>query len=348
MFFSFGGVRATAMVNRYEEAVELAKYAESLNYDGVWFSDSISFRDSYTVMALCAEATKKILIGVGVANPFTRHPLVTARAIATVDEVSRGRAALCMATGDLVEIIRPMGYDVRKPYVMVREAIELVRKYLAGEEVHFSGEFFNVSGLKLGFQSNPRIPIYVAGGGPRIMEVAGAVADGAFINYFDSKLIEQSVEHVKKGASSAQAKEDFRLLCFGPLIVTHDNSERESVLKDLKGFIALNILLTPEKWVLAAGVKQETLDTIRREYIVGAHRDLELERKIIEKISSVITDDIMDLYCIVGKSEYVVERLKLLERSGIGGVVIWMQGKADVEKRRVLKNISEEIMPSFR
>lgn len=337
-----------AMIEKYEEAPELARYAESLGYSGAWFSDSPSFRDPYAMMAVSALSTKKISLAVGVANPYTRHPIVTARAIATVDEVSRGRAILCMATGDIVEILRPMGYRIKSTYAVVGEAVELVRAYLSNKEVNFHGRFFDVSGMRLGLETRHDIPIFVAGGGPKIMEVAGRVADGVLINFFNEKLIEKCKEQVRKGAESSHR--DFgkvKLNCFGPMILVEDERERQEVLTDLKAFIALNMLLTPEEWLEAAGIKRETIDAIKENYVSGAHRDLGLEREIIKKIGGFISEDVMDLFCLVGDKGYVIRRLEEMSRAGIENVVIWMKGKELSEKKQVLGRIGERILPSF-
>lgn len=266
MRFGFGGVRALAMVDNFDDAVELTKYSESLGFDSAWFSDSPSYRDPYSMMCVGSLSTSKISVGIAVANPYTRHPIVTARAIATVDEVSKGRAKLCMATGDMVEILKPMGYELKTPYALVAESITLIKKYLTNEEISFEGKFLKVSSLRLRLHTRRNIPIYVAGGAPKIMESAGRVADGVLINFFERKLVEKCKDHVRRGADSANRKldKDFALNCFGPLILVENEQERNEVLRDLKAFIALNLLLTPEKWLLEAGVKHEVIETIKK------------------------------------------------------------------------------------
>ena len=350
MRFGFGGVRALAMVGAYGDAIDLTRYAESLGYDSAWFSDSPSYRDPYSMMSVSALNTSKISVGIAVANPYTRHPIVTARAIGTVDEISKGRARLCMATGDIVEILKPMGYELKTPYALVAESISLIKRYLSNEEVSFKGKFLNVSSLQLGFKTRKNIPIYVAGGGPKIMESAGKVADGVLINFFNKKLIEKCIEHVTKGAKLVRGHlpKDFVLSCFGPMILVQNENERSEVLNDLKAFIALNMLLTPEKWLLEAGVKSEVIETVKRNYVPGAHRNLELEKAIIRRIENVLTDEIMDLFCIIGDTTYMATRLEELSKAGIQNVVIWMRGKESLQKKEVLKRIADNIIPSFR
>ncbi|MDG6907942.1 MAG: hypothetical protein JRN20_19410, partial [Nitrososphaerota archaeon] len=115
----------------------------------------------------------------------------------------------------------------------------------------------------------------------------------------------------------------------------------------LKAFIALNMLLTPEKWLLEAGVKADVIETVKKNYVAGAHRDLELEKVIIKRIEHVLTDEIMDLFCIIGDKRYMSGRLEELSGSGIQNVVIWMRGTNSTQKKEVLKRIADNLIPSF-
>jgi hypothetical protein len=82
-------------------AAELARLAEDSGFDRVRLGDSQSvYRELYVCLGLAAAATSRVRIGPGVTNPITRHPVVTASAIASVDELSHGRAFLGIGAGD--------------------------------------------------------------------------------------------------------------------------------------------------------------------------------------------------------------------------------------------------------
>lgn len=152
------------------ELVELARLAEALDYDAVWVPDERFFREVYSVCALLAQATERIAIGTGVTDPFSRHPALTATAIATLDEISNGRAILGIGAG--ISGFRELGIDRRGAPAAVRAAVELVRGMHAGES----------DGIALGFEPlRPDLPVYVAGNKPKMLRVAGAVADGAIV-----------------------------------------------------------------------------------------------------------------------------------------------------------------------
>ena len=82
-----------------ERLVEIARLAESCGYDHLWLADERFFREVYASLALCAAGTRRIQLGPCVTDPYSRHPALTAMAIATLDEVSDGRAVLGLGAG---------------------------------------------------------------------------------------------------------------------------------------------------------------------------------------------------------------------------------------------------------
>ena len=93
--------------------IEYAKWCESLGYDQFWYANEWFYRDMYVGLTLVAQHTSRMRLGTFVADPYTRHPVMTAIAIASVDDVSGGRAMLLLgASGAGVE---PLGIPQVKP-----------------------------------------------------------------------------------------------------------------------------------------------------------------------------------------------------------------------------------------
>lgn len=158
----------------------LAARAEALGYDDLWLADERFFRDVYACLATCALATHRIRLATGVTDPYSRHPALTAMAIATLDELSVGRAVLGLGAG--VSGFRELGIDASRSAVAIREAVELIRRLLAGETVTVKGEVVAFHEGRLDF-APPRaaVPIYVASQRAAGCRVAGGVADGAIM-----------------------------------------------------------------------------------------------------------------------------------------------------------------------
>ena len=158
----------------------LAARAEELGYDDLWLADERFFRDVYACLATCALATRRIRLATGVTDPYSRHPALIAMALATLDELSGGRAVLGIGAG--VSGFRELGVDASRSAVAIREAVELIRRLLAGDTVTAKGEVIAFHEGRLDFApARPAVPIYVASQRAAGCRVAGRVADGAIM-----------------------------------------------------------------------------------------------------------------------------------------------------------------------
>ena len=168
------------MLPAYEPArlAELAALAEDTGYDDFWVADERFFRETYACLTLCALRTRRIRLGPGVTDPYSRHPALTALAIATLDEISNRRAVLGIGAG--VSGFRELGVDASRSAVAIREAVKLIRRLLAGETVTVKGREISITEGRLDFAPpRPSLPIYVASQRASGCRVAGRLADGA-------------------------------------------------------------------------------------------------------------------------------------------------------------------------
>lgn len=157
----------------------LAQRCEALGYDHFWYASEKFYRDTYVGLTLVAANTRRMRLGTFVADPYTMHPALTAIAIASVDEVSGGRAMLLLGAGGTGAV--PLGFERRAPARAIGEAVLVVRALLRGEEVTLEGEIVRLRRGKLHFTARSDLPIYVASRGDRVLAKAGEVADGVMI-----------------------------------------------------------------------------------------------------------------------------------------------------------------------
>src|SRR6516164_9427242 len=120
------------------QLAERARLAETCGFDAVWVADERFYREVYAVLARLALATTRVRLGPCVTDPFSRHPALTAMAIATLDEIADGRAVLGLGAG--VSGFAELGIRPVKPVRAMREAIALIRALLCGEQVDVTGE----------------------------------------------------------------------------------------------------------------------------------------------------------------------------------------------------------------
>jgi 5,10-methylenetetrahydromethanopterin reductase len=159
---------------------EIARLAERTGCDTLWLADERFYREVYGGLAYLAGQTSRVKLGPCVTDPYSRHPALTAMAIATLDEISGGRAVLGIGAG--ISGFGELGIERVKPARAIREAIELIRRLLAGETVTYQGEVISFREGRLSFRPiRPEIPVVVATNGPLGKRMAGAVADAVIM-----------------------------------------------------------------------------------------------------------------------------------------------------------------------
>jgi len=163
-----------------DELVALAELSESVGYQWFWYTDVRFARDCYLGLAAVAAHTRRMRLGPGVSDPYSRHPALTACAIATLDEMCGGRAALGLGTGGAG--FRELGLKQMLPVAALRETVEVVRALLRGEQVIVEGKVITLAGGKLAFRPRrAEVPIYFATHGAQVTRLAAQVADGVLI-----------------------------------------------------------------------------------------------------------------------------------------------------------------------
>lgn len=181
------------------QLVEIAQYAEQIGCRRLWIPDEgLAGRDCYVTLAAVAGATHHITIGTGITNPYTRHPGVTASAVATLDEHSNGRAALGVGAGGGLTL-NPLGINRRQPLTAVRELIETSRALWSGNRVQHSGVAGNFSSASVSY-GRADIPIWVAGRGPKMMALGGQLADGFILSFVHKELLASHVATIRQAA----------------------------------------------------------------------------------------------------------------------------------------------------
>jgi len=169
----------------WNAVIEKVKIADELGFDSIWLGESWGY-ELFTSMADLVNATKRIKIGAGIANIYSRTPALLASTAATLDERSGGRILLGLGPSGANVIEHWHGVPFEKPVKRTREYVEIIRMILRGEKLVYHGEFFNLErGFKLRFTPlRADLPIYIAAMGPKNLEQTGEIADGALPVYW--------------------------------------------------------------------------------------------------------------------------------------------------------------------
>jgi 5,10-methylenetetrahydromethanopterin reductase len=161
---------------RPDEYVELARLAEDGGFDVVSVYHDLLFQPAIYPLLLMAQATERVRLGPAALNPFTLHPAEIAGQIAALDALSGGRAYLGLVRGSWLE---QLGVEPRRPLTALREAVEVVRRLLAGKRDGFAGEVFSLApGAGLRYEPRRRsVPLLIGTWGVRAAALAGEVAE---------------------------------------------------------------------------------------------------------------------------------------------------------------------------
>ncbi len=168
-----------------EEITKHATALESNGYFRVWVPDTVvSPWEAWLAAGIIMQHTNRIEIGLGVTNPYTRHPVVVAQMAATMQRFSGGRLSISIGKG-INRFLEKAGIEQHES--AVEECITVLRGLIAGERTSFDGNAFHIDGMRIRtLPPEAAVPIYLAAIGPASWETAMRVADGVATIWSDT------------------------------------------------------------------------------------------------------------------------------------------------------------------
>ena len=316
-----------------DRVIELAKRAEEADFEYCWITDHYNNRNVYSSLTAIAQKTEKMKIGPGVTNPYIIHPAATASSIASIDEISGGRAILGISAGDRT-VLSALGVKLERPFPAVSEAIQIIRRLLAGERVDFDGEIFKLKGAKLNFKPERRIPIYIGAQGPKMLRLTGEISDGALINASHPLDLNYAMSEIKRGADEAQRPlEEIDIAAYTSFSVADSDEKAKKAAKPVVAFI---VSATPSAVLERHGIPTEDASRVREALKSG---------KFGEAVTSV-TEAMLDSFCVHGTPTDCIKRIGEILKSGITQFVVGSPIGPD--PKASIEIIRSKVMPSFR
>ena len=319
--------------------VEAAREAEALGYAHVWVTDDRLQRDVFTVLAAMATATSRIRLGPGVTNPYSRRPALVATAVATLDELSGGRAVLGLGAGGTNH--RALGVRREAPVAALRESIGLIRDLLAGKEVNLEGRVIRADAARLDFEPlRSSLPIYLGARGPRMLELAGELADGAIVgNVAAPDGWRYALGHVAAGAERAGRDLDsVRTVAWVYCSVDDDDA---AALDAVRPMVATS--LATSRSVLPDLGLELPVDYARTMDALG----WSLEEDAVARAGATIPVETLRFFAVAGNAADCAAALqKLLDRfPRIGHVAIVPAAPRGAGPADVVRRFAAEVMP---
>ncbi len=323
-----------------------ARAAEDGGFDAVWTLDSPLLAgvllDPYLALGACARETARVQLGVAVTNPITRHPAATAAAALSLDELSGGRAILGIGSGDsAMRTLGLSGADAAGTHAprreALREAVGILRAIFRGEAVTFQGKEFRVA--------EPRrpIPIYIAATGPKMLELAGEIADGAILQVgIYRPCVEWAMGIVRRGAE--KAGRDFNQIEIVLSTFTAIHDDKRHAVNLARPLAAWFYGVAPDLLAMAGiPVTQRTpLHSVYPDISHPADHDAAMA-----EAKRYVADEAVEMFCLAGPPADCIARIRELQAIGVHQIFFrnYLTYKIPYE---LIATASRSILPAFR
>ncbi len=325
---------AVANEGPLKETVGLARTAEELGVGEVWVPESSHGRSVTSVVATLAAHTRRIGLGVGIVNPFWRHPSLIAMEAATLDEAADGRLRGIGLGAGLwtLEALGEADERTRRPLPAMVEAIKIVRAMLR-DEPGPGGEIFTVrADTALGLQPLRRdIPVYVGAVNQRMLQATGALADGAYLGAITSPgYTTWAANQLAHGAASTGRTTEVDLVAN---VLTSVSRDPRAARTAVKRVLAYYLWRVEGVVVDTAGADPDAVAEVRR--TVAAHG--------AQAGAQRVSDHLVETFAAAGDPDHVARRLHAYAQAGLDGALAWHVLGPDPQEG--LRLLATNVMP---
>ena len=332
-----------------EEILEHARVMDEAGFDTIWLAEaypwwrkhSMEARSSTALSPLIARATKRLAVGWGIISPYTRHPIqIAMEARVTQEAAGPGRFYLGLGVSKIFMRHAGIG-EGSKPVAAMKEAAEIVRGVLGGEEVDVAGKIFeaHVPALRDDAEA-PRwpVPIYFAGTGPMMLKAAAQAGDGlltasittpAFVRYVRDRV-----------AEAGRDPDSLDLGCTIVASISEDRKRGRDGAREIAGMYLANKVQN----IQAAADTLLELAELAQDEIRPVAEEMERGGRLAAK--AAVTDEILDK-CkpIAGTPEDCIAAIEEYRAAGCTHVMLELWGE---DRLGQLRLFGEQVLPHFR
>jgi F420-dependent oxidoreductase-like protein len=316
----------------FAEALDLTQHAETLGFDSVWVPEAYG-TDAISTLGALAARTKRIRLGTGIVNVFSRTPALLAQTAATLDLISGGRFILGLGTSGHQVISGWHGVAFDRPVLRMRETIAIVRQVLRRERLAFQGQVFQLDqGLKLLARPvRASVPIFLATLSPAGLRLTGELADGWMPTLFSPDHMDLFRTDLEAGTRAGGRSVDSLVIApHVPVVVDDDRSRARDAVRPWVALYVGGMGSRKKNFynevVTRYGYAEEARQ-IQDLYLTGRQRDA----------VRLVPDALVDAITIAGPAGYVHERLNAWSAAGVTLLVAGVEGKTQNERRRTLE-----------
>ncbi|MGX1806305.1 TIGR03842 family LLM class F420-dependent oxidoreductase [Nocardia sp. NPDC055321] len=316
--------------------VELARVAETHGFSHVWTFDShLLWQEPYVIYSQILAVTRKVVVGPMVTNPATRDWTVTASTFATLNEMFGNRTICGIGRGD--SAVRTLGGRPSN-LATLRESIEVIRELGNGRAVSLGD-----TTVRLPWAADSRLPVWVAGYGPRALDLTGEVADGFILQLADPDIAAWTIARVRAAAERAGRDPGAVRICVAAPAYITDGTE--AGLKHAReqcrwfgGMVGNHVAD-----IVARYGADGTVPAALTDYIAGrTGYDYNQHGRAGNTHAEFVPDAIVDRFCVLGTPDDHLARLRELEGLGVDQFAVYLQHDA---KTSTLDAYGESVLP---
>jgi probable F420-dependent oxidoreductase len=315
-----------------DRIVSLTRQAEAAGFTYGWLFDShVLWKEPYPLLALMAANTQRMKLGTCVTNPAVRDLTVTASLFATLNLISTGRMQLGIGRGDSSR--RVLG---KKPvsWSQLEQSVNVFRDLTSGREIEYESQ-----PTRLTWTAGSPPPVWIAGYGPKVLHMAGRVADGIILQFADPDLISWCLGFVKEGARAAGR--DFskiEVMAAAPVWVSDDLKVAREHVRWFPALVSNHVM------DLIRQYKPEDLPPALTSFVQerGSY-DYQHHCEVDSDNRNFVSDEVVDRFCLVGPVKAHREKLNALAKAGVTQFNIYLMCG---EEEKTLEVYEKEIMPS--
>jgi 5,10-methylenetetrahydromethanopterin reductase len=299
---------------------QLVAAADRDRLDSIWTMENHHLRDGVTTAAVTLERTHNVRVVMGTLSPFFRHPVEIGLTLANLVRMYPGRCGLNIGQG-MPETLERLGISVAHPVQRLRETIQIIQLLFKGERFAFEGEHFHIEKHRLSGDLLELPPIFIGAMGPRLISLAGEIADGVNLPLASSpEYIAESVNRFLEGARAAGRDRSRLTVASEVLVQVGDDGDDLAGVRRLLGFHFSSKYF--EKVAAPAGIKLDH----------PAIKEAFLSRSP-EELRKVLPDEVVHTFAAVGTAPQILARLRKYWDCGLDLIILYTAGTGEERLR---------------
>jgi probable F420-dependent oxidoreductase len=284
--------------------IRLAQLAEQQGYESLWAGESNGL-ELFTWLGVLLSHTSRIKIAPGIASIFTRTPTLMTMAAATLHAIAPHRTILGLGVSTRIIVGQWHGLVWDQPLERTAEYLQVLRQGLRGERLMHQGTYYHAEQFRLGVEAPGDVPIYLAAVNPKMLRLAGALADGVLLTWVPLEMVPQVVAEIRAGAQEAgRDPQTVDIALYLRTCVTDDRAAAcEWLRREIMGYTVADVY---SRVFRRFGFRAE-VDAMQRAWQRGERR---------EALHS-ISDRMVEALGVIGTAEVCRTRLRQFAEAGI-------------------------------